>query len=344
VRRPADLSRGVPRAPSGRPSLTPLPLPPLRVVALGGGTGLPRVLAGLAGAARGVDVTAIVTTCDDGGSSGELRRRHGLPAPGDVRNCLVALAAEGAPLAALFQHRFEGDGGLAGHTVGNVVLAALAQRLGDFSSAVRAAGELVGARGQVLPATDEVVDLVASLEDGRVVRGESAIAAARGRIGRLALERPAPAPPTALAGLRAADLVVFGPGSLYTSVLAALLAGGVADSIAETRAVRVLVVNLFTQPGETDGYSASDHVRAIRRHLGPVVDAALVHSAPLPGDLVARYAARGSHPVHLDREGLAALGVEVVEADLLAPGDSARHDPARLAAALLGSARRGRAR
>jgi uncharacterized cofD-like protein len=341
VRRPADLGLGPAEVPARRPSLTPLPLPRLRVVALGGGTGLPRVLAGLSalGPTRGgLDVTAIVTTCDDGGSSGELRRQYGMPSPGDIRNCLVALAGEPGPLAALFQHRFEGEGGLGGHTVGNLVIAALTQQLGDFGAAVRAAGELVGARGQVLPATDGVVELVATLDVGRVVRGESAIAAARGRVGRIALDRASPAPSAALDALRAADLLVFGPGSLYSSVVATLLAGGVGDAIAASRAERVLVVNLFTQPGETDGYAASDHVRAIQHHLGPVVDTVLVHSDPLPAELVEIFAARGSHPVAVDRDALAALGIEVVEADLLAREGSGRHDPSRLAAALTGIA------
>lgn len=339
MRRPADLDRDVGSAAAAarRLSLTPLPLPPIRVVALGGGTGLPRVLSGLSalGPAANVEVTAIVTTCDDGGSSGELRRRYRLPSPGDIRNCLVALAPEAGPLAAVFQHRFEGEGGLAGHTVGNVVLAALAQQLGCFDEAVRVAAELVGARGRVLAATDGVVELVATLEDGREVRGESAIAAARGRVARVALERPVQAPAAVLEALREADLVVLGPGSLYSSVVATLLCDGTAAALAATRARLVLVVNLFTEPGETDGYVASDHVRAIGHHVGPLVDAALVHSAPLDAGTIATCAAQGSHPVAVDREGLAALGVAVVEADLVGPAGGARHDPSRLAAALL---------
>jgi uncharacterized cofD-like protein len=310
---------------------------PLRIAALGGGTGLPRVLAGLssAGPRGGLDVTAIVTTCDDGGSSGELRRRYGMPSPGDIRNCLVALSPGPGPLAAVFQHRFDGDGGLGGHTVGNVVIAGLAQQLGDFGAAIRTAGELLGVRGRVVPATDRLVELVATLDDGRVVRGESAIAAARGRVGRLALGGAAPAPGAALDALRGAELVVLGPGSLYSSVVATLLCEGIGEALAASPAERVLVVNLFTEPGETDGYAASDHVRAVEHHLGRVVDAVLVHARPLPAPLVEAYAARGSRPVTVDGEGLRALGVDVFEADLLAAGGSARHDPARLAAALL---------
>lgn len=314
---------------------------PLRIVALGGGTGLPRVLAGLADAGREprrrpLDVTAIVTTCDDGGSSGQLRRLYQVPSPGDIRNCLVALSAAPGPLASLFQHRFGGEGALAGHTVGNVVLTALAQQLGDFGAAVRAAAELLGVRGRVLPATDRCVELVASLDDGRVIRGESAIAAARGRVGRLSIEGPAPAPPAALEALHRADAVVMGPGSLYSSVIASLLVDGLADALAGCHASRVLVMNLFTQPGETDGYDAVDHVRAVERHLGHVVDIVLVHGRPLPARLVECYAAQDSHPVRVDRRALGSMGVAVVEADLLAPaGEVARHDAARLAGALL---------
>ncbi len=314
---------------------------PLRIVAVGGGTGLPAVLAGLAGGfdldedRPPLDVTAVVTTCDDGGSSGELKKLYGIPSPGDVRNCLVAMATGVNPLAAVFQHRFTGRGGLSGHTVGNVVLTALAQRLGDFRSAVQIAGDLLGVKGRVLPATDQCVELVATLDDGRVIRGESAISSARGQVGRLALEHPVPALPEALQAVAKADLVVLGPGSLYSSIIASLLVEGMPEALEACTGARVLVVNLFTQPGETDGYDAADHVRAVVRHLGPVVDAALVQSAPLPRRLVAAYAARDSHPVAIDREALRASGAVVVGADLLAPGGAARHDPGKLARVLL---------
>lgn len=318
-------------------------LRPIRVVAAGGGTGLPRVLAGLAAGVepdedRLVDVTAIVTTADDGGSSGALRRAYGVPAAGDVRNCLVALAAGANPLAVVFQHRFEGEGGLAGHTVGNLVLTALAQRLGDFGLAVAAAGRLLGARGHVLPGSAEPVELVASLDDGRVVRGERAIARAGSRVREVRLARPVDAPAEAVQAVLGADLVVLGPGSLYSSVLASLLARGMAEALRATAATRVLVVNLFTQQGETDGYTASDHVCAILEHLGDVVDVALVQRAPLPGGLVAAQAARGAHPVPLDRAEVEALGVVPRVADLLAR-ESARHDAQKVARALLAIAR-----
>ncbi len=319
-------------------------LRPIRVVAAGGGTGLPRVLAGLAAGVepdedRQVDVTAIVTTADDGGSSGALRRAYGVPAAGDVRNCLVALAAGANPLAVVFQHRFEGEGGLAGHTVGNLVLTALAQRLGSFEEAVGAAAALLGVRGRVLPASEGPVELVARLEDGRIVRGETRIARAGGRVAELRLARPVAAPRAALEAVLGADVVVLGPGSLYSSVLASLLARGMPEALRTTAATRVLAVNLLTQPGETDGLTAADHVRAVQHHLGDVVDVALVHRGGLPPDVAAAHAAEGAHPVEIDRAELESLGVVPVVLDLLAAGDVARHDPDKLARALLGIAR-----
>lgn len=317
---------------------------PIRIVAAGGGTGLPRVLAGLASGVepaedRPVDVTAVVTTADDGGSSGALRRAYGMPAAGDVRNCLVALSAGPSPLARAFQHRFAGKGGLAGHTVGNLVLAALAQRLGDFGLAVDAAGALLGARGRVLTASVGPVDLVARLEDGRVVVGETSIAGARGRIAELRLARPVEAPREAIEAVRSADVVVLGPGSLYSSVLASLIAGGMPEALRSTAATRVLVVNLFTQPGETDGYAASDHVRAVQAHLGDVVDVALLHRGPIPARIADAYAAEGSLPVEADRRVVEELGAVPLVLDLLSPGDLGRHDPHKLSRALLSIAR-----
>ncbi|MGC3996084.1 MAG: uridine diphosphate-N-acetylglucosamine-binding protein YvcK [Anaeromyxobacter sp.] len=308
---------------------------PLRVAAVGGGTGLPRVLSGLAPGlepeqGRAVQVTALVSTADDGGSSGALRRAYGVPAPGDARRCLEALAAGASPLASLFEHRFEGEGALAGHTVGNVILTALAQRLGDFDAALDAAARLLGARGRVVPAVEGLAQLVAVLEDGREVRGESAIAAARGRVARLGLARPAPAPRRALAAVLEADLVVMGPGSLFSSVLAGLLGTGMAAALRTTRALRVLVVNLRTEPGETEGCDAAAHVAALQRQLGDVVDAAVIQHPAAPAQVggVAAVAA-----------AVEAMGVVPVLLDLEAPGRPGRHDPQRLARVLLDLAR-----
>ncbi len=323
---------GSPAAPEARAGM-------LRVAALGGGTGLPVVLEGLATAraprGRALQVSAVVTTADDGGSSGQLRRDYGVPSPGDVRNCLVALAPGAQPLVEVFQHRFQGDGGLTGHTVGNLVLTALAQELGDFSAAVASAAQMLQARGRVAPAHDGPAELEAQLADGRVVRGETAIAAARGQVARLGLARPVPASQAALDAVAAADLVVLGPGSLYSSVIASMLGEGMAEALQRSTALRVMVVNLFTQAGETDGYDAAEHVRAVVRHAGPVVDLALVHEGPLPAPMIARYAAEEARPVAFDRDALNDLGVGVLTADLLAPGDLARHDSRKLAQVLL---------
>lgn len=264
-----------------------------------------------------------------------LRRAYGIPSPGDVRNCLVALTEAENPLADVFQHRFDGEGSLAGHTVGNVILAALAQRLGDFQAAVETAARILGSRGRVVPSPLAPVQLVAALADGRVVHGEVQIAASRGRVRRVAFDRSAPASPAALEAIAAADLVVFGPGSLYSSILASLLADGTADALRSCRGVRALIVNLFTQPGESDGYTALDHVDAIQRHLGPIVDVAVVHGGSFPEELVSRYAAQGARPVTCDRDALASVGVTTLAADLAVPGAKARHDPAKLGPLLL---------
>lgn len=340
-----DLEEETTRARGNAAVATAVPLAAApRVVALGGGTGLPAVLSGLAIRAcrGGPEVTAIVTTADDGGSSGALRRARGIPAVGDVRNCLVALAAPHSPLAPLFQHRFAGEGGLAGHTVGNIVLAALAERLGSLEAAAEEAALLLGARGRVLPATGDAVELVAVLEDGRTVRGESALSGSGAPIRRLGLAAPARPNAAALDAIARADVVVLGPGSLFTSVVATIVVDGIAEALRATRAVRALVVNLFTEPGETDGFTAEDHVVAVQRHAGAIVDVAVVNAGPLAPDRVARYAARGAMPVAVDRAALERRGVRVVAADVLSPGPLARHDPAELGAVLAGLAGPGR--
>ncbi|MFT3915490.1 MAG: YvcK family protein [Anaeromyxobacteraceae bacterium] len=328
--------------PPPRPALAA----PLRVVAFGGGTGLPRVLAGLlrlrpagGGPTPGVGeeeltggpplaITAVVAASDDGGSSGALRRAFGVPAPGDARNCLVALAGPGSPLAGVFQHRFEGEAGLAGHPVGNLVLTALAQRLGDFGAAVDAAAALLGARGRVVPATHAPAALVGELADGTEVAGESALAGAGIPVSRVRLARAAAAPAAVLEALAEADLVVLGPGSLYSSVLASALADGVARALAETPATRVLVVNLACERGEAAGLSPAGHVRAVLRHLGDAVDVALLDRSTVGP---------------AERAAVEALGVVPVTAELLPdaadPAQAGLHDPAKLARALLRLAR-----
>lgn len=323
-----------------RPRTTPAR--PLRVVALGGGTGLPVVLRGLARlvrprkGGRRVDLTAVVAMSDDGGSSGRLRRTRGLLPPGDVRNCLVALSGTRGPLVDVLQHRFGGRGSLAGHALGNLLLAALSEMHGDFLEAIRSASRLLDARGTVLPSTLDPVQLVAELEDGRRLVGERQLTRVGVRVRRVFLQpvRPRPAEGV-LEAIASADLVTLGPGSLYSSVLPNLLVDGVAEALQATRARRVLVANLMTEPGETAGMSAVDHVRAVLEHAGPVVDVVLINSAPLGGQRLERYARSGAEPVRTDLERLRAFGVVPVEADLLKEGARFRHDARKLGAALL---------
>ncbi|HUM10146.1 MAG TPA: gluconeogenesis factor YvcK family protein [Myxococcaceae bacterium] len=318
------------------------PARPLRVVALGGGTGLPVLLRGLARQVRprqgraGVELTAVVAMSDDGGSSGRLRRTRGLLPPGDVRNCLVALAASRGALTDVLQHRFGGRGSLAGHALGNLVLAALTEMHGDFLRAIRSASRLLETRGTVLPSTLDPVQLVAELEDGRRLVGERHLARSGTRVRRVFLHpaRPAPADGV-LEAIASADLVTLGPGSLYSSVLPNLLVDGVAEALRVTRARRVLVANLMTEPGETVGMGAVDHVRAVLEHAGPVVDVVLLNSAPLGASRLERYAHAGAEPVRSDLERLRALGVVPLEADLLGVGPRLRHDARKLGKALL---------
>ncbi|OJH34033.1 gluconeogenesis factor YvcK family protein [Cystobacter ferrugineus] len=325
-----------------------LELRPTRIVAMGGGTGLPMVLKGLARRATpkpgepGLDLTAVVAMSDDGGSSGRLRRTRGALPPGDVRNCLVALAEGKGPLSEVFQYRFAGKKGLAGHAVGNLLISALAELKGDFMEAVRVSGTLLGAKGRVLPSTLAPVHLVAQMEDSTEVVGESNICRARGRIRKVQLSPSAPAPVDGLLeSIRTADMIVIGPGSLYSSVMPNLLVDGVAQALRETRALKVMVANLMTQPGETDGMDCLDHVRAVIDHVGPVLDAVLVNAATPCEEAVRRYARKGSTPVRVDRRALIDAGVIPVEADLLKEGSRIRHDGRKVTRCLLKMARSG---
>lgn len=320
---------------------------PFRVVAIGGGSGLPAILSGLAHfgrrcSPRPLDLTAVVAMADDGGSSGRLRREQGVLPPGDIRNCLVALAdRRHRAMARLFQYRFGAGRGLRGHPVGNLLLAALSSMEGDFLAAIRRAEHLLQCSGRVLPVTLEPVHLVGLLSDGREIRGERKLERRRKvAISRIELVPRSPAAtPGVLDAIRRADLVVLGPGSLYSSVIANLLVDGVAEALRETSALRVLVQNLMTQPGESDGLDAAAHVRAVQAHAGEVVDVLLIdpldelHRAQREG-----YARSGQRPVRFDRRAVAALGVLPVEADLLAAGRRVRHDPEKTAAAILGLA------
>lgn len=306
-----------------------------RVVAVGGGNGLAALLRGLK--AHTSNLTAVVTMADDGGSSGVLRRDMGMPPPGDIRNCLVALADDESLIGRLFQYRFP-DGGLQGHSFGNLFVAALAEVTGDFERAVQESTSVLKVRGRVLPSTLEDVTLHAQLVDGAEVSGESTITAAERLPLRVWLTPQTPRPlPQAIDALQHADVVVLGPGSLYTSIIPNLLIPEVRQAIRRTRAWVVYVCNVMTQPGETDGYTAGDHVEALYRHgLSGMIDAVLVNDAPVSDTLAANYERAGARPVRVDHERLRELGVKVVQAPVAAgSNDVFRHDSAQLAAALL---------
>ncbi|HXW08859.1 MAG TPA: uridine diphosphate-N-acetylglucosamine-binding protein YvcK [Vicinamibacterales bacterium] len=328
----------------------------LRVAAVGGGTGLPNVLRGLRplvypegipGQDPGDDrLVAIVTTTDDGGSSGRLRREFGIIPPGDIRNCLAALAERESDLTALFQFRFEAGDGLNGHSVGNLMLTALTEVTGDFTKAVEIAGQVVGARGRVVPATAAPVTLSAELADGRAVSGETAIVTAGCGIRRLTLiPAEPPCVDVALDALRRAHVIIAGPGSLYTSILPALLIPELREAIRLADAVRVFVLNLMTEPGETDGFGAVRHLAVVHEHVGSQpFDFVVFNTSPVPESLRQPYASRGSVPITVttrDIEALRALGVEPIGAPLASEGPAGRirHHPGRLAAAIAACAR-----
>jgi len=308
----------------------------LRVVAFGGGTGLPVLLRGLRD--RVGDLVAVVTVADDGGSSGRLRQELGVAPPGDVRNCLIALAGR-RRLAEVFDYRFESEGGeLSDHSVGNIIIAALADMAGGFVEGVEQAARFLRVKGRVFPAAEESLTLVARYADGAVVRGESAVSAMHqreGRISRISVEpEGAPAPPQMTKAVGEADVVVLGSGSLYTSTVPSLLGVGTREALASFTGPVVYVANVMTQPGETTGFTVSDHLRVITDHVGSVVTDVLVHSGGLSKDLIDRYAAQGAAPVVVDREEIEVQGVRVREADLISHGDSnseVRHDAQRLA-------------
>ena len=305
-----------------------------RVVAIGGGTGLAALLGGLKMYTS--NLTAVVTVADDGGSSGLLRRdMHVLP-PGDIRNCLVALADDESLLGRLFQYRFQ-DGGLQGHSFGNLFLAALTEVTGDFELAIAESTSVLNVRGKVLPATLEDVQLHAQLEGGERVEGESTITAHARRPLRVWLSPESPAPlPQSLEAIARADLVVLGPGSLFTSVIPNLLIPGVREALRSTHARVVYVCNVMTQPGETDAFSAADHVEALHRHgAAGLIDAVLVNDTPVSDELAKAYAGQGAARVAADDGRLRELGVHVVHAALAAGSNVFRHDPARLSRTLL---------
>jgi uncharacterized cofD-like protein len=300
-------------------------------VAFGGGTGLPVLLRGLRD--RVGDLTAVVTVADDGGSSGRLRQELGVAPPGDVRNCLVALAGR-RRLAEVFNYRFEARGDLNDHSVGNIIIAALADIAGGFCEGVEQASRFLRIKGRVFPAATESLTLVVRYADGTLTRGESVVHETGKQVSEVGVEPSGvPAPSGVIEAIVGADVLVLGPGSLYTSTIPALLGGGVREALTDFTGPVLYVANVMTQPGETAGFTVSDHVRAITRHVGPVVTDVLVHSGDLPRDTLVRYEAEDATPVVVDRESLRELGLRVKEKDLLSRESSGgiRHDPGLLA-------------
>ncbi len=285
---------------------------------LGGGTGLSVLLRGLK--TFPVDITAIVTVADDGGSSGRLRKELDIPPPGDVRNVLIALSEVEPLVEELFQHRFENGNGLSGHSLGNLLLAGMTSITGgDFARGVQVLSRILNVRGKVLPAANNSIVLHAEMEDGTLIEGESKIPQAGKRIKRVFLE-PADATPLAesIKAIEEADLIVIGPGSLYTSILPNLLVPGIAESVKKAKADKVYVCNVMTQPGETDHFSAGDHVQALVDHVGDdLLDKVLVNVQNIPHSYAQRYAGEGAAEVKVDVDRLESLGVEVIGDDLL---------------------------
>lgn len=312
-----------------------------RVVAIGGGTGLSTLLRGLKVTAE--QLTAVVTVSDDGGSSGRLREEMGVLPPGDIRNCLVALADDESLLGALFSYRFQ-TGVLTGHSFGNLFLAALSEVTGDFDRAVKESSKVLNIRGTVLPSTMRDVRLHALLSDGRHLVGESSIGRAPVSVDRVWLEpEDAEALPLALERIARADAVVLGPGSLFTSIVPNLLVRGIPQALAACSAPVIYVCNLMTQPGETTGFDAVAHLEGLLRHVGEgLIDVMVVNSTPVAGNVRARYAEEGAEPVlWAGGEGLH-RGVRILPQPLLDVKDQARHDPLALARLVLSLARHPR--
>ena len=337
----------------------------LRVVAIGGGTGLSTLLRGLkafvpiedrrrtprpnhgarsASSARTGCLTipqlsAVVTVTDDGGSSGRLREDFNILPPGDIRNCMVALSEDEHLLAQLFRYRFP-QGELQGHNFGNLFVAALCNITGDFAQAVQMSSQILRARGRIFPATTANVTLAAQMDDGSIVRGETRITASKQKITELMLEPAEVDPlPQTLEAIANADLITLGPGSLYTSLITNLLVRGIPEALAASRATKVYVCNLMTQANESLGLTASEHIEKILQHAGsvrgPLFDYALINTAPISPALLAQYAGEGQEPILADLDHIRALGVEPITGSFVHEGDVLRHDYDRLAEALL---------
>ncbi len=321
---------------------------PLRVVAIGGGTGLSTLLRGLrrhvavaglpsAEPSRIADLAAVVTVTDDGGSSGRLRKDFNMLPPGDLRNCMVALSEEEDVLAQLFAHRFRAGDALEGHNFGNLFVAALTEITGDFAHAIQLASKILATRGRIYPVTTANATLVARMDDGSQVRGETRITASKSRIAELMLDPPdAAAVPETLEAIERADLITVGPGSLYTSLITNLLVRGIPSALARARGTRVFICNLMTQANESLGLTASEHIERIYEHTRePIFDYAIVNTAKFSPEILARYAQENAAPIAADIERIEALGVRCIAGDFASVESVVRHNAGRVTGALL---------
>ena len=302
-----------------------------RIVVVGGGTGLGTILRGLKKITS--HLTAIVTVADDGGSSGRLRQEFGILPPGDIRSCLVAMADLEPLMERLMQYRFGGDSGLSGHNFGNLFLAAMTDVTGDFETAIKESSKVLAVRGQVLPATLQDVALKAELADGSIIHGESNISKSRAPIKKVYLEPETIQPvPEAITAINEADIVILGPGSLFTSIIPNLLVKDIANAIKNSPATKIYICNAMTQPGETEKYTASDHIKSIISHTGPgLMDIALVNTEEIPQEILDRYAEEGADPVLADLEKIKQYGVTPLGTKIIVKSNVIRHDADKLA-------------
>ncbi len=306
-----------------------------RIVVIGGGTGLSTMLRGLKQYSS--NITAVVTVTDDGGSSGRLQREMGMLPPGDIRNCLVALADDELKMTELFQYRFDGVNGLSGHSFGNLLIAAMTQITGDFERAVKETSNILAIRGRVLPSTVDNVQLQAEMEDGSFEQGETSIVKNPSPIKHVLLY-PSNVKPLdeTLDAIEKADCIIMGPGSVYTSVVPNLLVQGIPEAIHSSDAVKVYVCNVMTQPGETDGYTAGDHVRAIQKHTEyRVFNSVLVNTQKPSQELIEKYAAERQEFVEPDLTKIREMGFRPIHGDFISESDVVRHDPEKLAQAII---------
>ncbi len=302
-----------------------------RIAAIGGGTGMPNVLKGMKEYTS--NLSAIVTVADDGGSSGRLRKDYQVLPPGDIRNCIVALSDEETLLGKLFQYRFQKGKDLAGHNFGNIFITALSNVVGDFSRAVKESSKVLAIFGEVLPVSLDNVTLKAKLTNGKMVKGESKITKAGGIIDRVYIE-PSNCKPyqPAIDAIKHADIVVIGPGSLYTSVIPNLLVPGIKEALMNTKTLKIYISNIMTQNGETDNYRVSDHIKAIFKHTGgKIIDYCIANNGVPKEELLKRYAKEKAYLVKIDKEEINKLGVSLIAGKLFSEGDFIRHDPKILA-------------